>query len=367
MTSARRMGSFGGRALVLLLLLLLAGGPGHARPARAASSACQSRTLLAVAATSASNAWTVGFCADDHQNLIEHWDGRTWTVLPTPALGYQSSLSGVAATSATSVWAVGWYMLADGITTRTLIEHWNGAAWTVQSSPSPYRFKSEPYAELSAVTAVSPRNAWAVGRVGGPYAVIEHWDGKAWRVQRSPRNLCCFNGVVRLSSQDAWAVGDSFFLGGGARIVHWNGRSWALQRIPQNDAELDGVAAVASNTAWAVGPGLMLRWNGRIWTRRSTPRPSRIALQSVAATSSGNAWAVGVERQPPGTQALQVGVIERWDGRRWTIQFTTPGTPVADFASVAATSPVNAWAVGSDRNRALIEHWDGTAWAPQIG
>src|SRR5262249_40913237 len=59
-----------------------------------------------------------------------------WTVVPTPSPGSVSNiLNGVAATSSTNAWAVGGH--ADRTTGRTLIEHWNGTAWTQVPSPSP--------------------------------------------------------------------------------------------------------------------------------------------------------------------------------------------------------------------------------------
>ena len=43
-------------------------------------------------------------------------------------------LAGVAATSATNAWAVGYYL---NLVNQTLIEHWNGRGWRVQKSPNP--------------------------------------------------------------------------------------------------------------------------------------------------------------------------------------------------------------------------------------
>lgn len=55
--------------------------------------------------------------------VIEHWNGRTWTLVPTPAAGI---LTGVATASAASAWAVGFWT-ASG---NAVIEHWDGTAWT---------------------------------------------------------------------------------------------------------------------------------------------------------------------------------------------------------------------------------------------
>src|SRR6266581_3390102 len=56
--------------------------------------------------------------------LTEHWDGGTWTVVPSPAPGTVSLLRSVRGTSPSDVWAVGEY--SDGTMNKTLTMHWDG-------------------------------------------------------------------------------------------------------------------------------------------------------------------------------------------------------------------------------------------------
>ena len=118
--------------------------------------------LAAVAATSASNAWAVGVYTSGPgtpvRGMAEHWNGTTWTLVPTLNPGGGTTtynyLSGVAATSATNVWAVGWYSNSAG-SVLTLIEHWNGTAWTQVPSPSPGgRARSNWLLGVSATSAI---------------------------------------------------------------------------------------------------------------------------------------------------------------------------------------------------------------------
>lgn len=77
--------------------------------------------------TSAQDAWAVGALGTlpVSKTVIVHWNGKTWTKVPSPSPP-QSGLADVAATSADNAWAVGTY----GIThPKTLILHWNGTAW----------------------------------------------------------------------------------------------------------------------------------------------------------------------------------------------------------------------------------------------
>ena len=57
---------------------------------------------------------------------------QQWTVVPSPnPASNRNILRGVGSISSNDVWAVG----ESG--TQSLIEHWDGSAWTIVSSPSP--------------------------------------------------------------------------------------------------------------------------------------------------------------------------------------------------------------------------------------
>lgn len=65
----------------------------------------------------------------------------------------------------------------------TLILHWNGTAWARVATPSP----GTRFNVLNGVSAVSARNAWAVGfyrnQAAGALPLILHWNGTAWSVR----------------------------------------------------------------------------------------------------------------------------------------------------------------------------------------
>src|SRR5262249_13548150 len=66
---------------------------------------------------------------------------------------------GVSASSATNAWAVGFRF--GGLANRTLTEHWNGRSWKQVKSLNPGGVGHE--AELLSVSVLSRNNAWAVG------------------------------------------------------------------------------------------------------------------------------------------------------------------------------------------------------------
>src|SRR5438045_2907863 len=62
--------------------------------------------------------------------------GLGWKLTASPSPGSTNFLSGVAASSATDAWAVGYdYDAADH--QLTITEHWDGNAWSRISSPNP--------------------------------------------------------------------------------------------------------------------------------------------------------------------------------------------------------------------------------------
>jgi hypothetical protein len=325
-------------------------------------------TLFGVAATSRTNAWAVGYgaLAQDSfycgPSIIERWNGKVWKVQAGAKLtrpqGKIDSLQAVAATSATNAWAVGGYQNAQCSESKPLIEHWNGKVWKEQESPRGDL--------LNAVAATSSTNAWAVG---GLYrALIEHWNGKAWKVEPSP-NLGGgeLYGVAATSSTNAWAVGSS---SNGALIEHWGGHAWKVEPSPKHSGSLHGVAATSRTNAWAVGGKLIEHWNGKRWKVEPSPKHSG-SLQAVAATSPNNAWAVGtrglaVRRFGPNSSPSPGSVtsIIHWNGKTWKLQNSPdPGgvgdSQYNDLSGVAAVSSSDDWAVGSFNNSLLILHWNG--------
>jgi hypothetical protein len=117
--------------------------------------------LTGVAATSASNAWAVGFFSGNPARAIAlHWNGTKWisVTVPDPANPEASTLlSGVTATSTRNALAAG--ITETTTTEQGLILRWDGTAWTQVPAPSPGTVTAP-----SAVAATSTGNAWLAGR-----------------------------------------------------------------------------------------------------------------------------------------------------------------------------------------------------------
>jgi hypothetical protein len=116
-----------------------------------------SAQLTAVSADSAADVWAVG--TGPSGAVAEHWTGKSWASVPTPAVT-SGSLHGVVAVSPTSAWAVGDDVSMPSLSQVTLAEHWNGISWAVVASQS----TSSPTNALESVAATSGgASLWAVG------------------------------------------------------------------------------------------------------------------------------------------------------------------------------------------------------------
>jgi hypothetical protein len=126
---------------------------------------------LGVSADGSSDIW--GIFRNDQ---IIHYNGTSWTVttLSTPS-GTPAFLD-VAAVSPTDVWV-------DGTTeTSALVEHFNGTSWHVVPTPSSFP------SGLQDITAQSATDVWVFSYTGTPQApiLLAQWNGSSWTTDPSP-------------------------------------------------------------------------------------------------------------------------------------------------------------------------------------
>jgi hypothetical protein len=175
--------------------------------------AIHSGLLMGVTTTGGSNAWAVGNFVDSNgnwKNLIEHYDGTSWTRVASPnKSSTYNVLNAVSANSTSDIWAVGEYTDPVNMKVRITILHYGGSSWTRVAHPDKI---NGDY--LIAVKAVSTSDVWGVGAfmdsTGRWKTLIEHFDGGSWTVQSSPNGPGQDNhltGVASTSSSNTFAVG----------------------------------------------------------------------------------------------------------------------------------------------------------------
>jgi hypothetical protein len=254
--------------------------------------------LYDVTAISSSNAWAVGrhYYAESpgpESTLAEHWNGTAWKVVATPnaadvvngtTSNQGNRLNAITAISASNIWAVGAHGTigenpeASFVPAKTLVEHWNGTAWKIIRSPN----VGTVWNELNGLVAFSASNIWAVGKYSNgpldghhdrPFAV--HWNGTVWKTVAVPSygTSSRLYGVAKVpGTSKLWAVGEYERVDtstgaqtGGALIEKWNGSSWSVAATTSNWEKLNSVTAISSSSAFAVGDSVM-RWNGTSWS-----------------------------------------------------------------------------------------------------
>jgi hypothetical protein len=99
--------------------------------------------LIAASADAKNDAWAVGFSGPENdlsQTLAMHWNGQDWAQVPTPSVGSGANqLNAVQALAPNNVWAVGFSTPEpppQEVATLTLIEHYDGTSWSVVPSPN---------------------------------------------------------------------------------------------------------------------------------------------------------------------------------------------------------------------------------------
>ena len=220
--------------------------------------------LNAVSAVASNDVWAVGGVPGgigvNGRAILMHWNGATWTLTPEPPeTVYWSSTTrtGVTAVAANDVWAVGQFSAF----------RWNGSVWAVAAG-----FSGQ---NLAAVDHSSATNVWSVGtnppsgggsEGGGSQgrANAQRFDGATW-TNTNPAlvgtsNDTGFYGVTAISPSNVWAVGrlNRFTL-----TQQWDGSAWRVVGSANGNSNPDpnsvignillGVHANSATDIWAVG------------------------------------------------------------------------------------------------------------------
>jgi hypothetical protein len=172
--------------------------------------------LFGVVALAPNDVWAVGYKGVvEFETLVEHWNGSSWSIVPSPNPFSSSILSAVAASGASDIWAVGRTRNPFTFRTSTLIEHWDGNSWSLVIGFG----GNGPDHALYGVAAVSPGGAWAVGD-SGALALIGRWNGSSWSAFPSPNIAGRLYAATAITACDVWAVGQRYVEGIGFQTLN---------------------------------------------------------------------------------------------------------------------------------------------------
>ncbi len=327
------------------------------------TSPAQDNELQSVACSGPSNCMAVGSASGANElTLAEAWNGTAWTIVPSPngSTSNLNALSGVACPGPTTCVAVGAY--SNGTNELTLIEMWNGSAWSIVPSPDPQPTEDNV---LASVTCTSTTSCIAVGDVGSfEQTLVESWNGTTWSVVASPnvasdRNF--LSGVSCTQPTSCVAVGQTQGANTQTLIESWNGAVWSIAPSPDTsptvDQQLNQVSCTTPSFCMAVGYAelassdatLIEAWNGSAWS--IVPSPSMAAsdendLYGVSCTGPADCVAAG-HWSDLGDITDQT-LIESWNGAAWSIEPSANTAPADqnDLNAVTCSAISHCVAVG---------------------
>jgi hypothetical protein len=312
--------------------------------------------MNAVTAIAANDVWSVGYQNDNNLNesrtLIEHFNGTSWAVVASPNPGSTPNcvnsntgnvLNAVAGTSTSDVWAVG-FSFTCSADLKPMVLHWDGTSWSAVTTP---KLNTNDNAALNSIVAIAPDNVYAAGYQpatnGAVQTLIEHWDGSTWTVVPSPNANSTGNVLMSISATsatDIWAVGDQVAPSIEVRTLalHYDGNTWSVVATPNpvsgsflDQNVLMSVTAVAPNDVTAVGFTLgnlteltmVQHWDGTRWKVIPSPNKSTAAgalntLRGVTAVNSKDLYAVGFFANSS-SNGQELTLMLHFDGTRWSV------------------------------------------------
>jgi len=323
-----------------------------------------------------------------------------WEVVQAlqPTDGNSLFLRDVEAIASDDVWAVGEYRklisLPFDYDTHSWIQHFDGTSWTHVPSPNPEPYPGGGGIYLSTVEAVAPDDVWAAGtyRVQAPdgflgfQIFIVHWDGTSWTVMDAPmtsggsgQNV---EHILVVDEDDIWFFGDRVLPSAGpaatrqALALHWDGSSFTYHDVPfvpetmligyGDGHSINFASALASDDIWAVGQAHgsdfspnsnIWHWDGSTWEFVPGPTPGIYnALFSVAAIAPDDVWAAGAYTPEGG--GFQPAFYLHWDGTEWS-EVPAPG----GGGTLVVRGPDDVISSAGIYGGQGIFRWDGTAWS----
>jgi hypothetical protein len=368
--------------------------------------------LNGVYCTSASNCWAVGVRQASERaavlNQVLAWNGSKWRLFPVPQPGgtgdgADSTLNSVRCLTAADCWAVGYYLKGGADLDQAL--HWNGTKWSRIPTPVPGGILSNDVSELNDVVCTSPANCWAAGYFGSQDTSANqalHWNGAKWSLVTTPdpagteagdSNML---GSVRCTSKSAClAVGNSGMTGSTSltlnEALRWNGKKWLVQTTPDPGGtmidvavnDLTGLACSSPANCWAAGSdgnltaattlNEILHWNGKKWLAVTVPDPDGTnpgasnGLAWDTCISASDCWTVGFY----GAGSVYSNQALHWNGHKWTYVIAPDPGATAQRGDNVLTgarciTAANCWAVGFRKaGKRLVDqilHWNGKKW-----
>jgi hypothetical protein len=306
--------------------------------------------------------------------LIEHYNGSRWSSQSGANPAAVAPLGAIACVSSTYCVAGGYYETKEGFE-YAFAEGIGHGGWRSVPIATPHG----AVVAISGMSCVSATWCALIGDTGisisaPEYGFTEIFNGVRWAGVSESRNAG-MNALSCPTKDFCVAVGNNFAVNS-SPIEIYNGRQWSFVSSPVTGGYvyLNGVSCVSAKFCVAVGAyglgnvGSFIEvFNGSRWTSVAHPGPASY-LRSVSCVSVVSCVAVGnlgssLDNSSP-------SIAEVFNGQTWKV---TPNPIPKDgvtLGGVSCTSPSFCIAVGNrgpsvsdaGTSRGLIERYDGSKW-----
>lgn len=339
------------------------------------------------------------------KNLVERWDGTHWSIVPSPDEGAASnSLGQIDCLSTAWCIAVGSFAGTGGVV-QNLVESWDGTTWSIVASPDEGTHDNF----LGNVSCTATTSCMAAGYddngSGVTQTLAASWDGSTWTIVPTPdvgTSSNVLTGVWCTSVTACIAVGDevptSPVVPGGIHahnlVESWNGTAWSVVAAPEEGTESNNLSTVSCSSATScvavgseytghapsVSKTLIESWNGSVWAVVPSPdfggAEAINLLLGLSCTPDGFCAAVGYHNLNTKTQTLietlpgsgtptSLATSLSGGGQTGTDITVAPGTAVTDRATLGGTDAATAtgtvtYTVYSDSTCTVVAGSGGT-------
>jgi hypothetical protein len=320
---------------------------------------------------------------------VAHAGADPWKVVMTTDIRGQDQFGTITVASKRNGWAFG--ALGDYDVETPIAYHWNGKRWRRSALPKGLTVRNG-YAgyDDSGLSASSDRNAWAVTATRSPVRALR-WNGTKWLLSTVAKKGS-LTGIAAYGKERAIAFGSNGkdkptswdFRGGRWReqpfkfkveavrsagkyvwvltvrkkqlvLSRWDGAKWltvptALSK-PSGNAPITLTALGGNRVTVSAARGVesfLLTWNGKTWTRDTSPILKGWVMSRQVPDGKGGLWATAAWWDSSGLPSDESRFLWHRDARgAWT---RTPlrhdDLGLMSFAHVPGTTTT--WVAGSD-------------------
>jgi hypothetical protein len=250
---------------------------------------------------------------------------------------------------------------------------WNGFEWK-QWAHSP---TVNGGLSIERMAGRSMSSVWIIARNARGVTSIRRWNGQSWTRITSrgllPADHVSSPGTLLVTKRTVWLIGERSAATKSARVASYRPGAkhprWRGYRLTRH-AELTAATARTGNDVWAVGTigreaasdePLVEHFNGKGWSRVTTPQLPGGSLVGVAADRPDDVMTVGV--QAPAVPGSASPVALHLAGTSWA-QTQLPSS--FDLSAITAGHGGSYW-LGGIAPKESYAYWDGARWPPAAG